>query len=155
MQKPCICAAIAVCVMISLPARSAAQEHVTGSEVMPSGQISSVAHEYRPRHGRTRAGAAIYRGYDYRPRAWCGFYARFNFASHDPGRAFNLARNWVRFGRPVSGPAPGVIGVQRHHVFKVISVIGPGVVMAISGNDGHAVRTRPRSTRGVIAWRIE
>jgi hypothetical protein len=32
-------------------------------------------------------------------------------------------------------------------------VLGPGRVLAISGNDGHAVRTRPRSTKGVIAWR--
>ena len=146
MQKPCICAAVVVCALMT-PAKS--QEHVTGSEVMPAASYNNATFDYRPRHGRTYAGA------DYRPHAWCGYFARFNFVSRDPGRAFNLARNWARFGRAASGPAPGVIGVQRHHVFKVISVISPGVVMAISGNDGNAVRTRPRSTRGVIAWRIE
>jgi hypothetical protein len=67
--------------------------------------------------------------------------------------SLNLARNWARVGNAAHGPAPGVIGVMAHHVFKVISVIGPGKVLALSGNDGHAVRTRVRSTSGVIAWR--
>ena len=67
--------------------------------------------------------------------------------------ALNLARNWARVGSAAHGPAPGVIGVMRHHVFKVISVPGPGKVLAVSGNDSHAVHTRVRSTAGVIAWR--
>jgi len=71
----------------------------------------------------------------------------------DPGPEYNLARNWAHYGTPAAGPAPGVIGVMPHHVFKVIAVDGPGRVLAISGNDSHAVRTRERSTRGVIAWR--
>ena len=133
------------------------QEHVTGSEVMQNleGRSASIdqTSKYRPRHRRTYAGAAYFS--NARPRAWCGFYGRFNFTSHDPGRAFNLARNWAHFGRAAGGPAPGVIGVERHHVFKVISVVGPGQVLAISGNDGNAVRTRIRPTRKVIAWRIE
>ncbi len=65
----------------------------------------------------------------------------------------NLAVNWAHFGHRAAGPAPGVIGVQPHHVFKVIAVVAPGKVLAISGNDSHAVRTRVRSTRTVIAWR--
>lgn len=71
---------------------------------------------------------------------------------HGPG---NLARaiEWARVGSPAMGPAPGVIGVLPHHVFQVIAVLGRDSVMAISGNDGNAVRTRPRSTAGVIAWR--
>jgi hypothetical protein len=43
--------------------------------------------------------------------------------------------------------------MMPHHVFKVIQVLGNGTVLAISGNDSHAVRVRPRSTAGVIAWR--
>jgi len=69
------------------------------------------------------------------------------------GPEYNLARNWAHWGQPASGPAPGVIGVMPHHVFKVIQVLGRGTVLAISGNDDHAVRVRPRSTAGVIAWR--
>lgn len=84
---------------------------------------------------------------------WCGLW----MSQHVYGRSIRplwIARNWARVGRPAHGPAPGVIGVQRHHVFRVVSVAGPGLVLAISGNDGNRVRTRIRSTRRVIAWRI-
>jgi hypothetical protein len=87
-----------------------------------------------------------------RPAAWCGWEMR-HLVGSDPGPNYNLARNWAHWGHAVSGPAPGVIGVMAHHVFKVVSVLGNGTVMAISGNDDHAVRTRARSTAGVIAWR--
>ena len=89
-----------------------------------------------------------------RPRAWCGWQMR-QWVNGDPGPSFNLARNWAHWGRPASGPAPGVIGVMPHHVFKVVQVLGRGSVLAISGNDSHAVRVRPRSTAGVIAWRMQ
>ena len=89
---------------------------------------------------------------DGRPSAWCGWWMRHE-VGQDPGPDYNLARNWDHWGHAAPGPAPGVIGVLPHHVFKVIEVLKPGVVLAISGNDSHAVRTRPRSTSGVIAWR--
>jgi hypothetical protein len=82
---------------------------------------------------------------------WCGIWMEGHTGIHKPGLA--LARNWAREGSPASGPAPGVIGVMPHHVFQVLQVLGNGLVLAISGNDGNAVRTRPRSTSGVIAWR--
>lgn len=83
---------------------------------------------------------------------WCGIWMEQHTGIHGPG---NLARaiEWAHIGQPVSGPEPGVIGVLPHHVFQVIQVLGRGLVLAISGNDGNAVRTRPRSTAGVIAWR--
>jgi hypothetical protein len=89
---------------------------------------------------------------DGRPSAWCGWEMR-RLVGGNPGPEYNLARNWAHWGRPASGPAPGVIGVMPHHVFKVVQVLGHGTVLAISGNDGHAVRVRLRSTAGVIAWR--
>lgn len=85
---------------------------------------------------------------------WCGCWMR-QHVGHDPGSSYNLARNWAHWGKPAAGPAPGVIGVMPHHVFQVVYNIGHGIVMAISGNDGHAVRVRPRSTARVIAWREE
>lgn len=97
----------------------------------------------------TPAGRSVLGG---RPAAWCGWEMR-QLVGSDPGPQYNLARNWEHWGHPAGGPAPGVVGVMPHHVFKVISVVGPGQVLAISGNDGHAVRTRVRSTAGVIAWR--
>ena len=88
-----------------------------------------------------------------RPSAWCGWEMR-RLVGSDPGPHYNLARNWTHWGRAANGPAPGAIGVMPHHIFKVIRVLDRGKVLAISGNDGHAVRIRPRSTAGVIAWRI-
>src|SRR5260370_42188853 len=101
-----------------------------------------IAHQY----GSSRSFA------DGRPSAWCGWEMR-QLVGGNPGPEYNLARNWAHWGRPASGPAPGVIGVMPHHVFKVVQVLGHGTVLAISGNDSHAVRVRPRSTAGVIAWR--
>jgi hypothetical protein len=69
------------------------------------------------------------------------------------GSEYNAARNWLNAGRPLPGPRPGAIGVKEHHVFQVVEVIGPDQVLAISGNDHNAVRTRTRSTAGVIGWR--
>lgn len=104
-------------------------------------------------HGHRHHYSSIpHSGIDGRPHAWCGWYMRHE-VGRDPGAAFNLARNWAHWGSAASGPGPGIIGVLPHHVFKVIEVLGQGLVLAISGNDGHAVRVRPRSTAGVIAWR--
>jgi len=69
------------------------------------------------------------------------------------GPEYNVARNWLNAGHPLPGPLPGAIGVMEHHVFQVVRVIGPDQVLAISGNDYNAVRTRIRSTAGVIGWR--
>ena len=38
-------------------------------------------------------------------------------------------------------------------MFQVVRVVSPDEVLAISGNDHNAVRTRIRSTLGVIGWR--
>src|SRR5829696_5139617 len=94
------------------------------------------------RHGRHRVAtsrAAHRSGFGPRPSAWCGYFMRTHTGLKDP--ALNLARNWARVGNAAGGPAPGVIGVMRHHVFKVVSVVGAGKVLALSGNDSHAVRT--------------
>lgn len=96
--------------------------------------------------------SAAHADYGPRPSAWCGWEMR-HLVGRDPGPALNLARNWASWGHAASGPAPGAIGVLPHHVFKVVAVLGRGQVLAISGNDGGAVRTRARSIAGVIAWR--
>jgi hypothetical protein len=88
---------------------------------------------------------------DPRPARWCGWWLRQKLGVAD--RAYNLARNWARFGSPASGPAPGVIAVWRSHVGLVTAVPGPGRIVMISGNDAKAVRERERPSRGVIAWR--
>ena len=52
---------------------------------------------------------------------------------------------------------PGMVAVFARgrgsggHVGRIVAVPGPGRVVMISGNDGRAVRTRERSTKGLIA----
>ena len=87
-----------------------------------------------------------------RPPEWCGWWMRQHLAGHY-GPEFNVARNWLSAGRPLDGPRPGAIGVKAHHVFQVIEVVDRDHVLAISGNDHNAVRTRIRSTSDVIGWR--
>ena len=70
------------------------------------------------------------------------------------GRGGNTRRRneLHKFG-PLDGPRPGAIGVKAHHVFQVIRVVDRDHVLAISGNDHDAVRTRIRVTSDVIGWR--
>ena len=86
-----------------------------------------------------------------RPRAWCGWYMRGQVGS-DPGPAFNLARSWARYGANAGGPSVGAIVVWPHHVGKIVGQEN-GQWIVQSGNDGHAVRTRPRSVANAIAFR--
>ena len=100
----------------------------------------------------TEATAATAVGSGDRPAEWCGWWMREHLGGHF-GPEYNVARNWLNVGRPLPGPRPGAIGIKEHHVFQVVEVIGPDQVLAISGNDHNAVRTRIRSTAGVIGWR--
>jgi hypothetical protein len=107
----------------------------------------TVDHFVRHHSRDYRAVAGLRRGLP-----WCGMWMEQHTGIHGPG---NLARaiEWKNIGQPASGPAPGIIGVLPHHVFQVVQVLSNSMVLAISGNDGNAVRTRPRSTAGVVAWR--
>ncbi|MGH6672547.1 MAG: hypothetical protein ACRECV_11330 [Xanthobacteraceae bacterium] len=89
-------------------------------------------------------------GYGPRPREWCGWEMR-HLVGGDPGPSYNLARNWAHWGH--SGPAGvGAIVVWPHHVGKIVGREG-GEWVVKSGNDGHTLRTRPRSIAGAIAVR--
>ena len=98
--------------------------------------------------GRT---VAAYHGRDQsRPAAWCGWEMR-RLVGADPGPSYNLARNWAHWGRP--GPAGvGAVVVWSHHVGKIVGQQN-GQWIVESGNDDHAVRSRPRSIAGAIAIR--
>lgn len=113
--------------------------------------MAATAHA-SPRHRHNHPTLDANGNYDPRPGRWCGWWLRQYLGVRD--RAYNLARNWSHYGSPASGPAPGVIAVFANHVGIVTAVPGPGKMVLKSGNDGHAVRERERSTRGVIAWRI-
>lgn len=89
---------------------------------------------------------------DGRPSRWCGWYARHYLVSSDPGPSYNLARNWAHWGHSAS-PGTGVIVVWPHHVGMITGRAENGQWIVKSGNDGHAVRERPRSLAGAIAFR--
>jgi hypothetical protein len=87
-----------------------------------------------------------------RPGAWCGWYAR-QLVGSDPGPAYNLARNWARWGR-ASSPGVGVMVVWPHHVGMITGQAPNGQWIVKSGNDGGGkVRERARSIAGAIAFR--
>jgi len=86
-----------------------------------------------------------------RPGAWCGWYMRGQVGS-DPGPTYNLARSWVHYGSDAGGPSVGAIVVWRHHVGRIVGHAN-GQWIVESGNDAHAIRTRPRSLAGAIAFR--
>ena len=82
---------------------------------------------------------------------WCGCWLRHHLGIADV--RLNLARAWAGIGSAAHGPAAGVVAVWRHHVGLITENLGGGKIRLLSGNDGNAVRDRPRSTRGIIAYR--
>jgi hypothetical protein len=105
-------------------------------------------HHHHHHHHRHLGRHAHYAG---RPGAWCGWYMRSQVGG-DPGPSYNLARSWAHYGSDAGGPTVGAIVVWRHHVGKIVGQEN-GQWIVNSGNDGHAVRTRPRSLAGAIAFR--
>src|SRR3972149_2292887 len=91
-------------------------------------------------------GAPALADYGPRPAKWCGYWLRTQMRS-DPGPAFNRAIEWKRYGLPARGPSLGVIVVWRHHVGKITGHDGNGLRIVKSGNDGGAVRERPRPVK--------
>jgi len=85
-----------------------------------------------------------------RPRAWCGWWLGHHLGMSN--RNLWLARNWASVGRSAGGPRVGAVVVWRHHVGIITGRAG-GKWIVKSGNDGHAVRERPRSIAGAIAFR--
>jgi len=100
---------------------------------------------YASGHARRFAGGG-------RPGAWCGWYMR-HVVGSDPGSQYNLARNWAHYGAAAHGPSVGAIVVWSHHVGKIVGRAPNGEWVVQSGNDGHGVRTRPRSVARAIAFR--
>ena len=107
----------------------------------------------RSRYERSSSGQTSYRSASVggRPGAWCGWYMRQQVGA-DPGPQYNLARSWAHYGSNAGGPSVGTIVVWSHHVGKIVGREN-GQWIVESGNDGHAVRTRPRSLAGAIAFR--
>jgi len=92
---------------------------------------------------------------DPRPDKWCAWWLRRELGipqSAFPPDQYNRAAAFRHIGSPATGPAIGVIVVWWHHVGIITGRTTTGWFVK-SGNDGHAIRERERSLRGVIAYR--
>jgi hypothetical protein len=81
-----------------------------------------------------------------RPARWCGWWMR---TQKGGGPELNLAANWKHWGRP-TGPRVGAVVVWSHHVGMITGRTAGGEWIVKSGNDGGAVRERPRSVAGAV-----
>jgi uncharacterized protein (TIGR02594 family) len=136
--------------MMSLPGDSHADAndmtngpHVNGfrSDASPA-RVLPVARRYR---GTNPTGQS---------RAWCAVFANMVLARTGySGTGSAAARSFAQYGRPASGPAPGVIAVWPHHVGFVVGAAAPGQIRVISGNHNHRVAEGTYSTRSVMAFR--
>jgi hypothetical protein len=144
MKWTTLAAALAAILVFAHPARARGRHHSQRHDGVVAQQAAATAWHYES------APRASTDGYGGRPAAWCGWEMR-HLVSSDPGPAYNLARNWARWGQP--GPAGvGAVVVWSHHVGKIVGQDN-GAWIIESGNDGHAVRTRARSIAGAIAIR--
>jgi len=86
-----------------------------------------------------------------RPGRWCGWWMRTQFGG---GPEYNLARNWAKRGRALNGPRVGAVVVWSHHVGYITGRNKAGQWIVKSGNDGGAVRERPRSVAGAVFRKV-
>jgi len=85
---------------------------------------------------------------------WCAVFANMILAHAGfSGTGSAAARSFAQYGRPASGPAPGVIAVWPHHVGFVVGSAGPGRIRVVSGNHNHRVDESVYATRSVMAFR--
>ena len=113
----------------------------------PSAHLHRAVKKHRfARRGRLAAG---YAGGG-RPSRWCGWWLGRHLGQ--PDRKLWLARNWASVGSNASGPGIGVVVVWRSHVGIITGRVGSQWIVK-SGNDGRAVRERPRNISNAIAFR--
>lgn len=138
---PPIRAAALASAIVAASATAAAAGHRHSSSHARSGTIHSV---HQARSGALRT-AHESRG---RPGAWCGWWLRRQLKVAD--NRLNQACAWRSWGKP-GKPGVGAVVVwcngNHHHVGRIVGRAGDRWVVQ-SGNDGHAVRSRPRSVLG-------
>jgi uncharacterized protein (TIGR02594 family) len=138
--------------VISLPDDSRAD-----ANAMPDGpHVHGFRSDAGPGPARVLPVAERYRGTNPtgHSRAWCAVFANMVLARTGySGTGSAAARSFARYGRPASGPAPGVIAVWPHHVGFVVGTAAPGRIRVISGNHNHRVAEGDYATRSVMAFR--
>jgi hypothetical protein len=110
--------------------------------------LAGVHHSFRRAHARRNVVRTARIGG--RPSRWCGWWLGQHLGM--PRRDLWLARNWALVGSNAGRPGIGVVVVWRNHVGVITGRAGSQWIVK-SGNDGNAVRERPRSISGAIAFR--
>ena len=101
---------------------------------------------YRQHTSYTRSTRSAHNAAGGRPARWCGWWMR---TQKGGGPELNLASNWRYRGRPTD-PRAGAVVVWAHHVGLITGRTAGGEWIVKSGNDGGAVRERPRSVAGAV-----
>lgn len=123
--------------------------HSTSRHAAQHNRMALRGHHRFARYGARRGQRVA--GGGGRPSAWCGWWLGNHLGLND--RSLWLARNWAHVGSGASGPSVGAVVVWPHHVGIITGRTASGQWVIKSGNDGHAVRERPRSIAGAIAFR--
>jgi hypothetical protein len=104
------------------------------------------ARHYRQHAGYTHSARSTHNAAGGRPARWCGWWMR---TQKGGGPELNLASNWRYWGH-ATGPRVGAVVVWAHHVGMITGRTAGGEWIVKSGNDGGAVRERPRSVAGAV-----
>lgn len=158
---------LAVSTLLLLPSTSAIarvsgdvlfDRHAVNQSYFPSSHRRHPARINRARHhARHRAVTAPHRIASRRgaqivghpagcPRSYfCGCGVARHLGIKD--RSLWLAASWLRF--PRAAAAPGMVAARRGHVFAILKVIRPGLVLAYDPNSGnHRTRIHERRLAG-------
>jgi hypothetical protein len=152
MKKTLISACVLFPVLVAVsPTDAQARPHKRHPSVHHTTNTHQLIHRVhrRGKHLARQGRAHIAHRRGGRPRAWCGWWLGHHLGMSN--RNLWLARNWTSVGRKAQ-PGIGVVVVWRQHVGVITGRAGSQWIVK-SGNDGNAVRERPRSITRAIAFR--
>jgi hypothetical protein len=83
---------------------------------------------------------------------WCGRFLAMTLEEAGHRGGGNLAAGYTDFGLPAKAQV-GAIAVMPHHV-GIVTAVGPGYVVLVSGNHGHKVGVGRYASNKIIAYRM-
>jgi hypothetical protein len=83
---------------------------------------------------------------------WCGRFLAMTLEAAGHSAGGNLAAGYADYGLPAKAQV-GAIAVMPHHV-GLVTAVGPGYVMLLSGNHGHKVGVGRYASDKIIAYRM-
>jgi hypothetical protein len=83
---------------------------------------------------------------------WCGRFLAMTLEGAGYRGGGNLAAGYADYGLPAKAQV-GAIAVMPHHV-GLVTAVGPGYVMLLSGNHGHKVGVGRYASSKIIAYRM-